>query len=404
MAILEDTSLAGMHFTISWDSDGIHHEENYYVPDANMWRDIFPDPIRRKLIGSKPGDTIEHSLRADGILDGKPSPYVSLTLSHWRPLSAATATSIPLAGRYYPQGFLQGIAGIYPQTITPMRVVTVDGDTIILDMNHPLAGRELDIRIKLHTVSHNPKERGGRCSDHLQDILADGPGMQARYAAIPITFDPATAYLRADSARDEFFYTQPRIVSHIDSQAGELLATTCGQLLRAGDRVLDLMASVDSHLPGNLELEVTGLGLNREEMSANRSLKNHVIHDLNGKPALPFPDSSFDAVLCHLSIEYLTSPQKVIRDIARVLKTSGILAISFSNRWFPPKVTRLWTELHEFERLGYVTQLCWPFFDNLETRSFRNWPRPQSDRHFPGILKNDPLYLITGKAKPLVQV
>lgn len=135
-------------------------------------------------------------------------------------------------------------------------------------------------------------------------------------------------------------------------------------------------------------------------MTANRHLADSCVHDLNTDPRLPYPDSTFDVVLCNLSIEYLTQPASVIRETARVLKPAGNLLISFSDRWFPPKATNPWQELHEFERLGYVIQLCWSSFDNPQTTTYRNWPRPVDDKHFPQISTSDPLYVVTGRAKP----
>jgi len=268
-----------------------------------------------------------------------------------------------------------------------------------VDMNHPLDGRQIDIKIELGNVSLPAKERGGRCSVPLQEVLDNGPGMQARIGRNPITFDPATAYLRADNKNDRNFYSEPRIISHIDNQASEHLSSVIHDFVQPGSKVLDLMASVDSHLPKNHGLKVTGLGMNRKEMTENKALDDFVIYALNEDPKIPFPDRSFDAVLCNLSIEYLTRPAEVLQEVERVLKTSGILLISFSNRWFPSKVTRLWTELHEYERMGYTLQLCWPLFDNLKTISYRNWPRPVSDRHFPRLIQSDPLYVITGKRR-----
>lgn len=388
-----------MQFTISWHSDNVRHTDHFLAEDVNMWRDIFPDSIRPELIGMNVGDTIHHSLFTNEILKNNHTSSLSLPLSCWQPPTHDTTVPCPMAGRYYPLGFMHGVSGVYPQTVTPMRVITVHNKIITIDINHPLDGRQLEIEIELKNVEINSKERGGRCSDRLQDVLNNGPGMQARFATSPISFDPETADQRADGGNDSAFYAEPRMVSHIDSQASEHLASVCNDLIQPGSKVLDLMASVDSHLPEEHKLEVTGLGMNREEMAENKDLHDYVIHDLNEDTKIPFPDKSFDAVVCNLSIEYLTQPQEVIRDIARVLKTSGTVLISFSNRWFPPKVTRLWTELHEFERMGYVLQLCWPFLDKLETRSFRNWPRPVTDKYFPTMQKSDPLYVITGKLR-----
>jgi SAM-dependent methyltransferase len=399
MTILTDSSSAGMHFTISWKSANACHEEHYFAADVNMWRDIFPDALRQKLLGSRPGDTISHSFTANELFPGRTRDIVPLPLRHWQPPLSNGSSTLPQPGRYYPQGFVHGVPGIYPQTLAPLRVVAVNNKTITVDLNHPLIGKNLDVTVKLEAVSPNRKERGGRCSDRLIDMLDNGPGMQARRAGSPIVFDPKKAFLRSDPGKDRLFYAAPRMVSHIDRLAGTHLASVIGRFLKPGEQVLDLMASIDSHLPDNHSADITGLGMNREEMAANRDLARHIVHDLNNDPVLPFEDRSFDVVLCSLSIEYLTDPEHVIRETARVLKPQGTLLVSFSNRWFPPKVTRMWTELHEFERMGFVLQLCWPHYTDLRTFSYRNWPRPSSDRYFSMMRTSDPLYVVTGSVR-----
>jgi hypothetical protein len=75
--------------------------------------------------------------------------------------------------------------------------------------------------------------------------------------------------------------------------------------------------------------------------------------------------------------------------------------ISFSNRWFPPKVTRLWLELHDFERLGLVLDYLLDNggFSELHTFSARNWPRPANDRYAEKIAASDPIFVIAGTKK-----
>lgn len=399
MTILTESSLASMHVTVSWNSDTVQHMEHFHAADVNMWRDIFPEPVKDRLYGSRLGDVVSHSFKASEITGTDSSYPLSLPLHHWQPPTKNNMLLQPMAGRYYPQGFLHGVAGVYPQTVTPMRVVSSSADSFTVDLNHPLNSRQIEVMIRLEDVSQPRIERGGRCSDRLMDVLENGPGMQARIATNPITFDRNTAYERFDPGNDKLFYAAPRMVSHIDSQAKEHLTSIVSRLLQPGNKVLDLMASVDSHLPPDHDMEVTGIGMNRKEMAANRDLTEYMTYDLNEDPTLPFPDRSFDAVVCNLSIEYLIMPEEVIRETARVLKRSGIFLVSFSNRWFPPKVTRLWTELHEFERMGYVVQLCWPYYDMLHTYSYRNWPRPISDKHFPAITLSDPLYVVSGRAR-----
>ncbi|SDX33759.1 hypothetical protein [Thiocapsa roseopersicina] len=64
---------------------------------------------------------------------------------------------------------------------------------------------------------------------------------------------------------------------------------------------------------------------------------------------------------------------EVFREVARVLKSGGRFILTFSNRWFPPKVIRIWQELHEYERLALVLEYLRESgrFGQLETFSLR---------------------------------
>ncbi|MDP7501370.1 MAG: class I SAM-dependent methyltransferase, partial [SAR324 cluster bacterium] len=151
------------------------------------------------------------------------------------------------------------------------------------------------------------------------------------------------------------------------------------------------------HLPQNLETStVVGLGMNREELRLNPKLDQNLVHDLNQDPELPFEDQTFDTVLCSLSIEYLLEPVKMLEEARRILVPGGLLLISFSNRWFPPKVIRIWTELQEFERTGMVLQWLKEAsgFHTLESFSLRELPRPEDDRYRKLSPFSDPIYAV----------
>ena len=87
--------------------------------------------------------------------------------------------------------------------------------------------------------------------------------------------------------------------------------------------------------------------MNAEEMSENPDLDDFVIHDLNANPAVPFEDAMFDAVVVTVSIQYMTQPVDVFREVNRILKPSGLFAVIFSNRMFPTKAVAIWRSLDD---------------------------------------------------------
>lgn len=52
---------------------------------------------------------------------------------------------------------------------------------------------------------------------------------------------------------------------------------------------------------------------------------------------LPYEDNSFDVVTNAVSVDYLTRPLEMFREMHRVLKPGGQAIMSFSNRCFPTK-------------------------------------------------------------------
>lgn len=148
-------------------------------------------------------------------------------------------------------------------------------------------------------------------------------------------------FARTDPSDDALFYSVARKVVHLEPGAIESLRCVYADRFPPGATVLDLMSSWRSHLPDGLG-RVVGLGMNAEEMAANPQLDEWVVHDLNLQPRMPFPDGSFDAVACAVSVQYLVRPFEVFADVARVLAPGGPVVVSFSNRCFPTKAVALW--------------------------------------------------------------
>lgn len=165
---------------------------------------------------------------------------------------------------------------------------------------------------------------------------------------------PADLFKRVDDSDDALFYGQPRLVAHIDDATIAALTGYYGQTLKAGSRVLDLMSSWISHLPDKAFSLVTGLGMNEEELAANKRLDRRVVHDLNRDPSLPFESARFDAVLIAVSVQYLTQPVPVFREIARVLAPSGRVIVAMSHRCFPTKAVRAFHLLSAPDRIRLV--------------------------------------------------
>ena len=152
----------------------------------------------------------------------------------------------------------------------------------------------------------------------------------------------ARDFRRFDEDDDSAFYSFPRRVVHIDDGAIAALTRLYAALVPAGVRVLDLMGSWRSHLPASFGGAAIGLGLNAVEMAENPHLAAAVVHDLNREPGLPFADAAFDAVVCAVSVQYLTRPLDVFREVRRVLRPGAPFVVSFSNRCFPDKAVALW--------------------------------------------------------------
>ena len=189
-------------------------------------------------------------------------------------------------------------------------------------------------------------------------------------------------YQRIDDSDDSNFYSIERKVVHLEQGAIEALRKRYSELLPSGARVLDLMSSWRSHLPGGLG-EVIGLGMNAAEMEDNPQLGSFVIHDLNKDPTLPFAEGAFDAVVCAVSVQYLTRPLEVFTECRRVLRPGGVCVVSFSNRCFLIKAVRVWLATtdngHRVLVRGY-----------LEKTGFRE----VTDEEVP--TPDDPLFLVHG--------
>jgi SAM-dependent methyltransferase len=201
---------------------------------------------------------------------------------------------------------------------------------------------------------------------------------------------PPYAFRRHDETPDEEFYKVPRLVTHIDEQAIAAVTQLYREFFPPGGDILDLMSSWISHLPPDIEYRrVIGLGMNEVELRRNERLNSYVVQNLNTNPQLPFGDGEFDGCGICVSIDYLTRPIEVLREVGRVLKVEAPVVITYSNRCFPTKVVAVWHQLDDRGHMKLVERFLQEAGNFRSIRSLDRSPRR---------LFSDPLYAVIGES------
>lgn len=201
---------------------------------------------------------------------------------------------------------------------------------------------------------------------------------------------PPHIFRRQDETADAEFYHHPRFVTHLDDQAIAAVTQLYREYFAPNSALLDLMSSWVSHLPPEVAYRrVAGLGMNQAELRANPRLATYVVQNLNQDPVLPFADGEFDGAAICVSVDYLTQPVAVLRELARVLQPHAPLVITFSNRCFPSKAIAAWRALDSPGHLALVRQF-------LEAAG--NWHGIELLDRSPQAWAADPLYAVVGRA------
>ncbi|KAI6681957.1 hypothetical protein NL676_035838 [Syzygium grande] len=166
-------------------------------------------------------------------------------------------------------------------------------------------------------------------------------------------------FQRFDESSDSLFYEAPRFVTHIDDPAIAALTKFYSRVLppsnSPGVSILDMCSSWISHYPAGYKQErIVGMGMNEEELKRNSVLTEYIVQDLNVNPKLPFEDNSFDVITNVVSVDYLTKPLDVFKEMSRILKPGGQAIMSFSNRCFWTKAISIWTSTGDTDHVMIV--------------------------------------------------
>ncbi|CAK9016365.1 unnamed protein product [Durusdinium trenchii] len=253
-----------------------------------------------------------------------------------------------------PKGLEEGMQVLLggPSQKIPAQGVLDDGSAM-LDMNHPLAGKDLKFSIEL--VGFREVVKG-------MDVV----GWNGKVVKVPFAIAnspvsevlkepkwpekwPYTAadFRRQDESDDQGFYNAPRFVTHIDNDAIEsirnLYALQFAEAPQGEYSVLDICSSWISHYPEDLKAKRVAItGMVEEELGANKQATEYKVADLNKNPKLPYDDNQFDFVTNVVSVDYLVRPTEVFQEMHRVLKPGGVAIMSFSNRCFFTKAIAMW--------------------------------------------------------------
>ncbi|KAL6135846.1 hypothetical protein ACLB2K_068071 [Fragaria x ananassa] len=196
---------------------------------------------------------------------------------------------------------------------------------------------------------------------------------------------PQEGRTKLNTYPDRDFYAYPRFVTHVDDGFISTLTNLYREKLRPDYEILDLMSAWVSHLPKEVQFKkVVGHGLNAQELAKNPRLDYYFVKDLNQDQKLELESSSFDAVLCTVSVQYLQQPEKVFAEVFRVLRPGGVFIVSFSNRLFYEKAIGAWRDGSAYSRIQLVVQ----YFQSVEGFTKAEIVKKLPDANSSGAAKN----------------
>ncbi|KAH0871381.1 hypothetical protein HID58_078403 [Brassica napus] len=162
-------------------------------------------------------------------------------------------------------------------------------------------------------------------------------------------------FQRFDESSDSTFYEAPRFVTHIDDPAIAALTKYYSKVLpeseTPGVNILDMCSSWVSHYPA---------GYKQERI---------------------------------VSVDYLTKPLEVFKEMNRILKPGGLALMSFSNRCFFTKAISIWTSTGDADH-ALIVGSYFHYAGGYEP--------PQAVDISPNPGRSDPMYVVYSRKLPVV--
>ncbi len=404
-----------IELTLSWSDDLVTYEDHYFLVKTNFWRDFYPAVLDYQIKRSELHQTLEINYKAGEFFKGAGlgeyekhdikniqeylfKPYVK----GGDPLKAALQHGIQASiGRFYPRGYIEGVAGCFREDMRPFRVLKKQDKSLEIDLNHPLMHLPLKLTATIIDIFDAQQQNGGRCTDIAELITYDGPGMQCLLPSQSSDYFSAMPFSRLIEDDDTLFYEKIESGDIVDLTAIDTVQNFYAKFIDNGAHVLDLMACEKSFIAAELNCTISGLGLMESELKNNQALSDYTVHDLNKVTKLPYQDQQFDVVVCSFAMEYVIQPFEIFKQVARILKPGGTFMVAFSDRFYKQKAIALWEDVHLFERMGVVLEYFRQSdeFSELLCESSRGKIRTEDDPFKNSNIYSCPMFMIKGKRK-----
>ena len=164
-------------------------------------------------------------------------------------------------------------------------------------------------------ATENSNAQAGAVIEHF-DKFATNRGWSSLYAA-------------ADGKNYHFHVRRDRVLELLPAKLGRVLDVGCGP---------GVMTEVVLERGGTFE----GVDLSPEMVNEAREKFGHlpnVSFRVGNIEAIGAEDNSYDQLICMAVTEYLQTPDRALREIARVLKPGGIAIVTTPKRWTVSRVT-----------------------------------------------------------------
>lgn len=356
MIQFSDNTIGAIEFTIRWSKNSISHEEWFLGRKFNPVNDIFPRDMREELEGKHAGECVTFKYMPRMCIPRyKDNLILTRGLERLRPKTVLGRNIIPRVGRFYPQGHINGLRDIYPDTLNPFRLIELDEEQFVADCNHPLATIPITIEARIQDIEERGIGTYGSLTHWREKTCDWGPGMQAMHNNHPTDFFHPGFFDTIDTSGIPF--SPPPL----DAKAMTNLNKAYARFITPDMRRFDFLLDSSSK-----------------------------------------PKGQYDAIVFTLSMEYLRAPVTTLKDLSQHLAPGGVVLVGFTAHYDPAEVIQGWIDMYEFERMGLILEyLRQAGLDaDAGTISMRNDWRNQDDPKFletRGV--SDPVYIVYGHKK-----